>query len=235
MKQPIHLITSICIAALMLTLSGCKQGKNAINSDDKKISYGIGLDLGRKAKQDGFTVDPDALANGVRDGLSDTKKQAFEDKDIEAAMMAKQKELMAQREEKAKTAGASNGKAGEDYLAANAKKDGVKVTASGLQYKVIKAGPAGGKKPLATSEVTVNYRGTLLDGTEFDSSYKRNEPATFPLNRVIPGWTEGVQLMTEGSTYEFVIPAALAYGAQGAGPIAPNSTLIFQVELIKVK
>ncbi len=217
----------------MLALGGCNQGKSSINTDDKKISYGIGLDLGRKAKADGFVVDPDALAAGVRDGLSGAKGQVA-DADIEKAMAAKQKEIMAQREEKAKAAQATNGKAGEDFLAANAKKDGVTTTASGLQYRVVKAGPAGGKKPAATSTVTVNYRGTLIDGTEFDSSYKRNEPATFPLNRVIPGWTEGVQLMTEGSTYEFVIPAKLAYGEQGAGPIGPNSTLVFQVELVKV-
>ena len=233
MKQPIHLITSICIATMMLTVSGCNQGKTAINTDEKKISYGIGLDLGRKAKQDGFVVDPEALASGVRDGLSGAKGQVA-DEEIEKAMMAKQKELMAKKEEASKASQATNGKAGEEFLAANAKKDGVKTTASGLQYKVVKAGPATGKKPAATSNVTVNYRGTLLDGTEFDSSYKRNEPATFPLNRVIPGWTEGVQLMTEGSTYEFYIPAKLAYGEQGAGPIGPNSTLIFQVELLKV-
>ena len=234
MKQPIQLITSICVAAMMLTLSGCKQGKTAINTDEQKTSYGIGLDLGRKAKTDGFTVDPDSLAAGVRDGLSGAKG-LVSDQEIEKAMQEMQKKLLAAREEKSKASQATNGKAGDDFLAANAKKDGVKVTASGLQYRVVKAGPATGKKPAATSEVTVNYRGTLIDGTEFDSSYKRNEPVTFPLNRVIPGWTEGVQLMTEGSTYEFVIPAKLAYGEQGAGPIGPNSTLVFQVELIKVK
>ena len=124
---------------------------------------------------------------------------------------------------------------GQAFLQENAKKEGVKTTASGLQYKVLTEGT--GKSPKATDTVTVNYRGTLLDGTEFDSSYKSGEPISFPLNRVIPGWTEGVQLMKEGAKYQFYIPANLAYGKQGTpgGPIGPDETLIFDVELIKVK
>jgi FKBP-type peptidyl-prolyl cis-trans isomerase len=123
---------------------------------------------------------------------------------------------------------------GEEFLKENAKKDGVKTTASGLQYKVLKEGE--GKSPKATDTVSVHYRGTLLDGTEFDSSYKRNEPTQFPLNRVIKGWTEGVQLMKEGAKYQFFIPAQLAYGERGTpgGPIGPNETLIFEIELLKV-
>lgn len=128
-----------------------------------------------------------------------------------------------------------NKAAGEAYLAANKKKEGVKVTASGLQYEVLKAGS--GKQPKATDTVVVHYRGTLIDGTEFDSSYKRGEPIDFPLNRVIPGWTEGVQLMQEGAKYRFVIPSGLAYGPRGTpgGPIGPDATLIFEVELLKVQ
>ncbi len=124
---------------------------------------------------------------------------------------------------------------GQAYLAANAKKEGVHTTATGLQYKVLKEGT--GKTPKATDTVLVHYRGTLLDGTEFDSSYKRNEPIEFPLNRVIPGWTEGVQLMKEGAKYQFVIPSELAYGRRGTpgGPIGPDETLIFEVELLKVR
>lgn len=123
---------------------------------------------------------------------------------------------------------------GEKYLKQNATKDGVKTTATGLQYKVLKDGE--GKSPKATDTVLVHYRGTLLDGTEFDSSYKRNQPIEFPLNRVIPGWTEGVQLMKEGAKFQFVIPSKLAYGSRGAGgDIGPDETLIFEVELLKVK
>lgn len=123
---------------------------------------------------------------------------------------------------------------GQQFLAENAKKDGVKTTASGLQYTVIKEGS--GKSPAATDEVVVNYRGTLINGTEFDSSYKRNEPISFRLNQVIPGWTEGVQLMKEGAKYQFVIPSKLAYGSRGAGGvIGPDETLVFEVELLKVK
>lgn len=128
-----------------------------------------------------------------------------------------------------------NKAAGEAYLAENKEKEGVRVTASGLQYEVLKAGS--GKQPKATDTVVVHYRGTLIDGTEFDSSYKRGQPIDFPLNRVIPGWTEGVQLMQEGAKYRFVIPSALAYGPRGTpgGPIGPDATLIFEVELLKVQ
>lgn len=122
---------------------------------------------------------------------------------------------------------------GQQYMSENAKREGVKTTESGLQYEVITEGD--GKSPTATDTVLVHYKGTLIDGTEFDSSYKRGEPIEFPLNRVIPGWTEGVQLMKEGAKYRFVIPPNLAYGAQGAGPIGPNETLVFEVELLKVR
>ena len=128
----------------------------------------------------------------------------------------------------------TNQKEGEAFLAANAKKPGVKILPSGLQYLVVKEGK--GKQPASTDSVTVHYKGTLINGTEFDSSYRRGQPATFPLNRVIPGWTEGVQLMKEGATYRFFIPPQLAYGARGAGGvIGPNATLIFDVELISVQ
>ncbi|PPC91594.1 MAG: peptidylprolyl isomerase [Methylobacter sp.] len=126
-----------------------------------------------------------------------------------------------------------NKQAGMAFLADNAKKPNIVTTATGLQYEVLT--PGEGKSPSATDNVTVHYQGTTIDGKEFDSSYSRNQPATFPLNRVIPGWTEGLQLMKEGAKYRFFIPSELAYGAHGAGPIAPNATLIFDVELIKVQ
>jgi FKBP-type peptidyl-prolyl cis-trans isomerase FklB len=145
-------------------------------------------------------------------------------------MMAFEKDMM----EKQKAAGEKNASEGVKFLEDNKKKEGVKTTASGLQYKSLKEGS--GAQPKATDTVTVNYRGTLTDGTEFDSSYKRNEPTTFPLSGVIKGWTEGLQLMKKGSKYQFFIPANLAYGERSPGAgIPPNSTLIFEVELLEVK
>jgi FKBP-type peptidyl-prolyl cis-trans isomerase FklB len=145
-------------------------------------------------------------------------------------MMAFQKEVMAKQAEVAK----KNKAEGEAFLAENKKKEGVKTTASGLQYKVIK--PGKGKKPKSSDTVTVNYRGTLIDGTEFDSSYKRGQPATFQVSGVIPGWTEGLQLMEEGAKWQLFIPSNLAYGERGAGGvIGPNATLIFEVELLSIQ
>jgi FKBP-type peptidyl-prolyl cis-trans isomerase FklB len=211
-----------------------------LKDNKDKAGYAIGLNIGRTMKRDGVDINPDAIALGVRDALA-AAKQRLTDEELAAAMDALQKDLMAKRqaqaltaEADAKKAGDKNKKAGDDFLAANKKKEGVKTTASGLQYKVIKDG--NGKSPKATDTVSTHYRGTLIDGTEFDSSYKRNEPTSFPVNRVIKGWTEALQLMKEGSKWQLFIPSELAYGANGAGElIGPNSTLVFEVELLKVQ
>jgi len=156
------------------------------------------------------------------------------EQEVRDTLAAFQKDMIAKQKERAKVLGEKNKKEGEAYLEANRKKKGVKVLPSGLQYKVITEGK--GKTPKATDTVTVNYKGTLIDGTEFDSSYKKGQPATFPVNKVIPGWTESLQLMKEGSKWQIVVPPALAYKEMGAGNmIGPDATLIFEIELISVK
>jgi FKBP-type peptidyl-prolyl cis-trans isomerase FklB len=149
-------------------------------------------------------------------------------------MAAFQKEMMAKQQELAKRLGEKNKKEGEAFLSENRKKEGIKALPSGLQYKVVKAGT--GKKPKSTDTVTTHYRGTLIDGTEFDSSYRRGQPASFPVSGVIPGWTEALQLMEEGAKWQLFIPPNLAYGERGAGSqIGPNATLIFEIELISIQ
>ena len=173
-------------------------------------------------------INPDALAAGMRDGLANKPKMT--ETEVRDTMTAFEKDMV----EKQKAAGEKNATDGAKFLEDNKKKPGVKTTASGLQYKSLKEGT--GPQPKASDTVTVNYRGTLMDGSEFDSSYKRNEPTTFPLGGVIKGWTEGLQLMKKGSKYQFFIPANLAYGERSPGAgIPPNSTLIFEVELLDIK
>ena len=156
------------------------------------------------------------------------------EEEMRTVMTAFQKEMAAKQAEMMKSQGEKNKKEGEAFLAENKKKEGVKTLASGLQYKVIKEGT--GKTPKATDKVSTHYQGTLIDGTEFDSSYKRGEPATFPVNGVIPGWTEALQLMKVGSKWQLFVPSKLAYGEKGAGPIiGPNAVLIFTVELLAIK
>jgi FKBP-type peptidyl-prolyl cis-trans isomerase FklB len=186
-----------------------------------KVSYGFGLQIGKNFKKQGVELDTDLILKGMKDGFAEAKA-LLTDAEIEQAMIAFRQEMDAARK-----------KVGETFLADNAKKEGVKTTASGLQYKVIKEGA--GTSPKATDEVTVHYEGKLTDGTVFDSSRVRNQPSTFRLNQVISGWTEGLQLMKPGAIYEFVIPSAIAYGAQGRPPqIPPDSPLVFNVELLAV-
>jgi FKBP-type peptidyl-prolyl cis-trans isomerase FklB len=222
---------SLLIASLtvLLALPLVAQDKSALLKDQKdKVSYSIGLNVGFNLSKQKVPVNADALSAGVKDALAG--KPQMTETEVRETMTAFEKDMM----EKQKAAGEKNAAEGAKFLEENKKKEGVKTTASGLQYKSLKEGS--GPQPKATDTVTVNYRGTLTDGTEFDSSYKRGEPATFPLNGVIKGWTEGLQLMKKGSKYQFVIPAALAYGERSPGAGIPaNSVLVFEVELLEVK
>ncbi len=216
-------------AALALVTSIVAQEKKTPLKDQKdKSSYAIGLNIGMNFNKQKIAINPDVFVAGVKDGLAG--KPQMTEAEVRETMTNLEKDM----ESKQKEASQKNASDGEKFLAENKKKEGVKTTASGLQYKVIKEGT--GPQPKATDTVTVNYRGTLIDGTEFDSSYKRGQPATFPLNAVIKGWTEGLQLMKVGSKYQIFIPASLGYGERGAGAdIGPNSTLIFEVELMDTK
>ena len=223
----------ICLAAVLVASIGLAQDKPELKDQKDKASYSIGLELGTSLKKGKMDVNADTLLKGLKDGLSGAKPLLTEEQ-VKETMTALQKEMMEKQAAASKEAGEKNAAAGEKFLAENKKKDGVKTTASGLQYKVLKEGT--GEPPKETDTVVTNYKGTLLDGTEFDSSYKRNEPATFPVNRVIKGWTEALQLMKPGSKYQLFIPSALAYGERAVGKdIGPNSTLIFEVELLSIK
>ena len=228
------------ICRLMLTAlfvlafgSAAAQDKPSLKDQKEKISYIIGMDIGANFKKQSIEIDPDILAKGIKDGLSGAKPLLSETETREI-MTAFEKEMRARRETAQKTAGEKNKKEGEAFLAANKVKEGVKTLPSGLQYKVIKQGT--GKKPAAADTVTTHYKGTLIDGTEFDSSYKRGNPASFQVSGVIPGWTEALQLMEEGAKWQLFVPSNLAYAERGAGQIiGPHATLIFEVELISIQ
>ena len=219
----------ISFALLSLAGSVFGQDKSTPLKDSKdKVSYSIGLNIGLNLKKQNVSINPDTFVLGLKDALAG--KPQMTDEQVKETMTAFEKEMI----DKQKATGVKNGADGEKFLAENKKKEGVKTTASGLQYKLIKEGT--GAPPKENDTVTVNYRGTLINGTEFDSSYKRGEPATFPVNGVIKGWTEALQLMKVGSKYQLFIPSNLAYGERAVGPdISPNSTLIFDVELTGVK
>ena len=198
-----------------------------------KFSYALGMNLGTSLHRQSVPVDPNILARGLRDALAGGKTQLTEDQ-AKAALMEVQSEMRKKQQEEMQQAGASNKKDGEAFLAANKSKEGIVTLPSGLQYKILTQGT--GPKPTAADSVVCNYRGTLLDGTEFDSSYKRGEPATFPVGGVIKGWTEALQLMPVGSKWQLFIPSELAYGERSPGPeIGPDSTLVFEVELLKIQ
>ena len=225
------LAMAICAA---VALSGAAFAADApeLKGDKEKVSYSIGMDIGGNLKRGSVEVDPDLLAKGLKDSYGGGKTILTEDEarktieEFQKTLMAKQAETMQKLSEKNKADG-------EKFLAENAKKEGVKTMLSGLQYKEI--APGTGKSPKTTDTVTTHYKGTLIDGKEFDSSYKRGQPATFQVSGVIPGWTEALQLMKEGAKWQLFVPHNLAYGERGAGrEIGPNATLIFEVEMVSV-
>jgi len=203
-----------------------------LKTENDKINYSVGYRLGSDFKRQEVEMNPDALLKGFEDATGGGKPLMTE-QEMVTVLTSLATRVKAAQMEKLKIQGTENLKAGEAFLADNSGKEGVTTLPSGLQYKVITAGT--GKSPQKSDKVTVHYRGTLIEGTEFDSSYSRNKPATFGVGQVIPGWTEALQLMKEGDKWELYIPAKLAYGERGAGARIPaNSTLVFEVELISV-
>jgi FKBP-type peptidyl-prolyl cis-trans isomerase len=199
----------------------------------EKVSYGVGLGLGRNLARDNVKLDLNWLLKGIQHGSDKTAKPLLSDEDYQKTMIAFEEQIRKQQQDAAIAAAEKNKVAGEAFLAANRKKQGIQTTASGLQYQILKRGT--GATPKASDEVSVHYHGTLLDGTVFDSSQQRGQPASFRVNEVIPGWTEALQLMKVGDKFRLFIPAELAYAETGAGEfIGPNSTLIFEVELLDV-
>ena len=235
------------VALAVVGLSACNQEEKTttasaanveLTTDAQKEAYSVGASIGRymsghiKEQEDlGFAVDKELIIKGFSNGLSGETKLTEEE--MQTVLQNLDKKLNDKRVEQAEALAAKSIEEGKKFLEENKAKPGVVTTESGLQYEVLE--PGTGDKPAAEDTVEVDYRGTLIDGTEFDSSYKRGESAKFPLNRVIPGWTEGVQLMPVGAKYKFVIPAALAYGDRDTGTIPANSTLIFEVELKSIE
>lgn len=225
----------ILLATTALALAGCQgggAGTATLESEDQKASYAIGLDVGRNLLQVESHLDRAAFQAGLEDALAEREQQISE-AELQEVMTAFSATVQEEAQAEMDAASAANLEEGLAYLEENGAREGVITTESGLQYEVIEEGS--GERPGLEDSATIHYRGTLIDGTEFDSSYSRNEPATFPLNGVIPGFSEGLQLMPVGSHYRFVIPSELAYGPTGSPPaIGPSSTLIFEVELIEI-
>jgi FKBP-type peptidyl-prolyl cis-trans isomerase len=233
----------LLIAAASAVLMGCNppapevsapEPAAVLDTEEKRVSYGMGVGLGERIKQDKMAIDSDAFAEGMKDAIEGAELKMTKDEIMQEMQAFQQKQVASQQAELDNQATA-NLDAGVAFLADNATKEGVVTLESGLQYKVITEGA--GDKPSATDTVEVHYSGTLLDGTEFDSSYTRGATVSFPVNGVIPGWTEALQLMPTGSKWQLFIPSDLAYGpgGTGGGPIGPNATLLFDVELIAIK
>jgi len=226
-------IPFILLAALFVSCSSEPKRVTELKDQKQKVSYSIGLDIGKNLKAQKIEIDAQILAQGLSDASSG-ETPLLTDAQAQEVMTQFQKEMQEKKQAEAKVAGEKNIKDGEAFLAENKTKSGVVTLPSGLQYKIVKQG--NGPKPKPTDQVTVHYSGKLLDGKEFDSSYKRGQPATFGITQVIPGWTEVLQLMPVGSKWEVYIPSNLAYGPNGAGQdIGPNATLIFEMELLGIK
>jgi len=225
--QKTLIVTSLfCAAALRADTAKLETTKD-------KVSYAVGMNISRSLKNAGFDIDPAILAQALNDGLSG-KTPALTEEEAGTVMRTYQTELRTKQMEKAKEAAAKNKETGEAFLAANAKKDGVKTTPSGLQYKILTKGT--GDMPKENHQVKANYRGMLVDGTEFDNSAKHGtDPSEFPVTGVIKGWTEALLMMPVGSKWQLYIPSDLAYGDQGRPGIPPGSTLIFDIELVSTK
>jgi len=203
-----------------------------LKTEKEKFSYALGMNIGTGMKRQSVAVDPAILARGLKDSLAGGKTLMTED-EARATLKQMQDEMRQKQQAKAQEEGAANKKVGDAFLAANKTKEGIVTLPSGLQYKILKEGT--GPKPTSSDSVVCNYKGTLIDGKEFDSSYKRGQPATFPVTGVIKGWTEALQLMPVGSKWQLFVPSDLAYGERGAGAdIGPGATLIFEVELMSI-
>jgi FKBP-type peptidyl-prolyl cis-trans isomerase FklB len=221
------------LGILFLAFQVSAEENLVLKSQKDKVSYIIGTEIGKNLKKQSVDIDPEILTRGIKDAISGGSSLLTE-QEIQETMTTFQKEMTAKQEELTKRLGEKNKKEGEAFLAENKKSEDVKTLPSGLQYKVMKAGA--GKKPQINDTVTTHYRGTLIDGTEFDSSYRRGQPVSFPVAGVIPGWTEALQLMGEGAKWQLFIPPNLAYGERGTGGvIGPNATLIFEIELISIQ
>ena len=225
----------LCTVWVLFVASGvCRaDGEMDMNQEAVKRSYSVGFQVGGDFRRQGLDINPEVLLEGIQDALSGAQP-VMSEPEMRQTLVELQKRVETLEQEKRVALARKNGADGKAFLDENAAKEGIKTLPSGLQYRVITEGE--GKRPGPEDTVTVHYRGTLIDGKEFDSSYKRNQQATFKLNQVIRGWTEGLQLMRPGAKYRFFIPPHLAYGEKGAGSkIPPNSTLIFEVELISVE
>lgn len=223
----------IAASALVGVIGPMEAAAETVLKDEQdRESYSVGYQIGSNFKRQGIDLKPEQFTKGLQDAISGSPSTLSKD-EIETSLKSLQQRAGATQEKQQKEASDKNLADGKKFMDENGKKDGVVTLPSGLQYKIINEGK--GPKPTAVDTVTVHYRGTLIDGTEFDSSHKRGQPAKFRLDQVVKGWTEGLQLLKQGSKAELVVPPSLGYGERGAGPIGPNSTLVFEVELLGIE